>query len=278
MLAYGVSVSTVDTRVAHWVAVAAELLAAPIAEFPAEMMARELMASFDSEYGSVQWRGDDGTSGLASVTRPGSSYGGLGATAAVELMAAAAKSALLDHHPLVRWFILSGSSTPQSMRRVPDIVRTPRSADAVDLLRTVGSDQELSIPVVLHGASHHVLVVGRSGRHDFSGDDLEVAARLQPLLLSVQRQALVLGRLLPVAHPVNLGLTGRELAVLQLLARGMTTEAIGSALGCSARAAQKHIEHIYRKIDVRDRVNAARVGREAGLVRDGAGPNARLTS
>lgn len=268
--AYRGPVSTVDTRVAHWVDVAAEMLTSPITEFPLGVIGRGLMESFDTEYGSANWRLADGTSGLETVTRPGSSYGGHGAAAATELMAAATKSALLDHHPLVRWFIATGSGTPQSMSRVPDQVRTARSVDAVELLHAVGSDQELAIPLHLHGASHYVLVVGRSGRDDFSADDMEVAGRLQPLLLSIQRQAHVLGMLLPAGQPVELGLTGRELVVLRLLATGRTSGAIGTGLGCSGRTVQKHVEHIYRNLAVTDRVSAVRIGREAGLIGTGA--------
>jgi DNA-binding NarL/FixJ family response regulator len=54
-------------------------------------------------------------------------------------------------------------------------------------------------------------------------------------------------------------LSGRELAVLQLLARGLTAQAIGRRLGASPRTIQKHLQHIYQKLGVNDRMAAVRV-------------------
>jgi DNA-binding CsgD family transcriptional regulator len=179
---------------------------------------------------------------------------------------AAATSSLLDHHPLVRWFIATGSLAPQSLARVPAMIRSPRSAEAVDFLHAFGSDQQISIPLHLHGVSHHVIVIGRSGPDDFSEDDMAVARRVQPLLLAVQRQVHVLNVLLPSTLPHDFGLSGRELAVLQLLSTGKTAGAIGAVLGCSARTVQKHVEHAYRKLEVNDKVSAVRIAREAGLI------------
>ena len=293
--AYGERVSTVDTRVALWVDIAAEMLSAPLTEFPVEVIGRGLIDSFEADYAAISWRHVDGRSGLRSVTRPGAALGGHSAPDATALAVTAVTSPLLDHHPLVRWFIATDSGAPQSMRRVPEAVRSDRSADAIDLLHLIGSDQELSIPLHLQGVSHHVVVVGRAGSADFSNDDMAVARRLQPLLLAVHRQVHVLGLALPgvrppgsallgagasagaaglpESRPSDLGLSGRELAVLQLLASGRTAGAIGWALGCSGRTVQKHLEHVYRKLGVRDRVNAVRVGREAGLIRMPAPPS-----
>jgi len=61
-------------------------------------------------------------------------------------------------------------------------------------------------------------------------------------------------------------LTGRELAVLQLLAEGRTTRCTAHQLGCSPRTVEKHLERCFRKLDVRDRLNAVRVATQAGLV------------
>jgi hypothetical protein len=37
-------------------------------------------------------------------------------------------------------------------------------------------------------------------------------------------------------------------------------------LACSPRTVEKHIEHVYRKLGVRDRVSAARVAAELSLL------------
>lgn len=61
-------------------------------------------------------------------------------------------------------------------------------------------------------------------------------------------------------------LTAREAAVLKLLAHGETAEGIGRHLGISHRTVEAHLTHLYRKLDVRDRLQAVLVAHELGLV------------
>ena len=60
----------------------------------------------------------------------------------------------------------------------------------------------------------------------------------------------------PTAHRA---LTGREMQVLQLLRRGLKDREIAAALGISVRTAEKHVEHILRKLPARNRADAARL-------------------
>jgi HD-GYP domain-containing protein (c-di-GMP phosphodiesterase class II) len=53
------------------------------------------------------------------------------------------------------------------------------------------------------------------------------------------------------------GLTGREVEVLRLATRGLTTKAIGERLFISAKTADHHIQHVYTKIGVSSRAAAA---------------------
>jgi DNA-binding CsgD family transcriptional regulator len=66
--------------------------------------------------------------------------------------------------------------------------------------------------------------------------------------------------------------------VLQLLSDGLSARQTARRLACSPRTVEKHLQHVYRKLEVRDRVNAIRVARLAGIVREPAGrpvPSAR---
>ena len=63
-----------------------------------------------------------------------------------------------------------------------------------------------------------------------------------------------------------LGLSGRELAVLSLVADGHATRVISQRLGCSPRTVEKHLERCFRKLGVRDRLNAVRVARLTGVL------------
>ena len=68
--------------------------------------------------------------------------------------------------------------------------------------------------------------------------------------------------------PVPYGLTGRELAVLRLLAAGRTNAQIGAQLYISPRTAGVHVTNILRKLGVSGRVQAAALAERAGLLED----------
>jgi HD-GYP domain-containing protein (c-di-GMP phosphodiesterase class II) len=70
------------------------------------------------------------------------------------------------------------------------------------------------------------------------------------------------------------GLTEREAQVIALLARGLQTKQIAGALGISAKTADRHIEHAYRKIGVSTRAAAALFAMEHGLATLGELPMA----
>lgn len=61
-------------------------------------------------------------------------------------------------------------------------------------------------------------------------------------------------------------LTERELAVLDLVARGLTNRQIGEALFMSPKTASVHVSRILQKLDVSNRTEAASAARQAGLV------------
>ena len=65
------------------------------------------------------------------------------------------------------------------------------------------------------------------------------------------------------------GLTGRELAVLRLLAAGLTNAQIGAELYMSPKTAGVHVSSILRKLGVSGRVQAATVAERAGLLSAG---------
>jgi DNA-binding CsgD family transcriptional regulator len=62
------------------------------------------------------------------------------------------------------------------------------------------------------------------------------------------------------------GLTAREVDVLRLLARGLSSKEIGSRLVISPKTARNHIEHIYVKIGVSNRASASLFATQHGLL------------
>jgi HD-GYP domain-containing protein (c-di-GMP phosphodiesterase class II) len=62
------------------------------------------------------------------------------------------------------------------------------------------------------------------------------------------------------------GLTTREVDVLRLVARGLSSKQIATQLVISPKTARNHIEHIYTKIDASSRVAASLFATEHGLL------------
>ena len=70
----------------------------------------------------------------------------------------------------------------------------------------------------------------------------------------------------PASEPAPYGLTGRELAVLRLLAAGRTNAQIGTEPNMSPKTASVHVTSIFRKLGVSGRVQAAALAERAGLL------------
>lgn len=61
-------------------------------------------------------------------------------------------------------------------------------------------------------------------------------------------------------------LTGREREVLRAIAEGHANREVAAQLGISERTVQKHVENIFRKLEVRDRVGAVSAAFRRGLL------------
>ncbi len=89
-------------------------------------------------------------------------------------------------------------------------------------------------------------------------------------LLAPQMTAHLLRRLAAerpaLAHPPAEQLTGREIEVLRLVARGLTNREIGRELSLSPATVKVHVQHVIGKLGVSDRTQAAVRAVELGLL------------
>ena len=258
----GEPVQDAEQRFNHWVDLVDHLLGCPDAGFPTGMLTAQLVATFDTN-AAWNWIDADGGYGFDMYDRPP----GWPSPAEMEFWTLEA----MPEHPLPHWYMVSGDTSATTIERVPRSVGTRRGREMVaHCLRPVGLDRQLAIPYRVGPAGQRVFVLAKSGA-DYSDDQVTLARRIQPLMVLLARNQAVLEECRPGASVVPLqrataGLTGRELAVLRLLADGLTAESIGRRLGVSRHTVRKHLEHVYRKLGVTDRLVAVREARARGLL------------
>ncbi|HZB77689.1 MAG TPA: AAA family ATPase [Solirubrobacteraceae bacterium] len=129
----------------------------------------------------------------------------------------------------------------------------------------------------LRGAECLVLAGDRAAAAETLGAGLDLARAAGARWLADEQRALARrARLTSVlqdggdgadAQGASLGLTDRELAVLELLAEGLTNRQIGERLFMAQKTASVHVSRILSKLDVDNRVEAATAAQRLGLVR-----------
>lgn len=170
-------------------------------------------------------------------------------------------------HPLLLHYLRTGSLEPSQLL-TPDQSPLVLPAPLLRLLSSLDIGvHQLALPTrnerdgVLEG---YVLV-----REDpFPRWALPRAMALHDLVRGLDSHLrLVAAAATPSPRPEDeVGLTPREHTILAMLAESRTAESIGRSLGISARTVHKHLENVYRKLGVSDRVAAVTSAHRRGLV------------
>lgn len=248
------AIGVVDRRTSAWVDLVHDLVTHPTSRFPRALLQRQLFETFDCWVCSSWLDAELGARLESSMGIPGWPDADT-----LEDMRSA-----IGHNPWVRWYSSTSDPRPMTTGRVPRAFLTPKGhAIARDYLRPAGVDEQLYIPYSVGSGRLGLFTIGRTGS-DFSVEDLETARQIQPLLRVVDRHFRVLGGAPESSH--QLGLTGREVAVVRLLANGLTAPAIAGRLAISPRTVHRHLENAYRKLGVSDRISAVLAAEQAGLL------------
>lgn len=150
------------------------------------------------------------------------------------------------------------------------IVSTPRLEAVRPMVLTTFADDDLVVAALRAGAAGYLLKsmppeqIRRAVRSATKGE-----TALAPALVDRLVREYTTRRAAP--SPALSRLTGRETDVLREIARGRSNLEIAQTLYVSEGTVKTHVAAILRKLELRDRTQAAVAAYELGLVRPGDG-------
>ena len=141
------------------------------------------------------------------------------------------------------------------------------------LIFTIFDDEERVLEAIRAGAAGYLLKGATADKivgaiHDVRGGGTVIQPSLARRLLRHFQGAAPAPA--PSAQPQRLDsgqrLTAREAEILELIAKGLTNGEAGRVLGISSTTIRTHLEHIYAKLEVTNRVEAVTEGIRKGLI------------
>ncbi len=255
----------------EWLDLVADLLDSPLTRWPDEQVARTLARTFGAPASTYYSH----TEGVAAEQRgwPPEHFVGH-----FDEASRWAQRWAPTRHPILRYHLGTGDFRCMQVADVPDRFADRRIvAEWTELGRRWGGVQaQLSVPLVFSAQTRRSFVVGRTDPH--TDQEMEVSRRLQWLLAGLDREITAFARwsgqhatigtdsTAAVDAAAALNLTPRELAVLSLLAGGLTAASIGRRLAIAERTVQKHLQRCYTKLGVADRLAAVQRAQHVGLL------------
>ncbi|GAA4692867.1 hypothetical protein GCM10023215_32550 [Pseudonocardia yuanmonensis] len=250
-----------------WIDLAAEMLHDPEPRFPLERVVAQLMESFELVGCSFNdrppgpgvlrlWPDDGSFGGLDREIREWTAaYGGW-------------------EHPLLRYYSATDDAEPVHLADVPDRFADRRVRDAWhEFAGPGGFAHQILLPLGVPHPHHRAFSIVRAD--PFTPQEQTFARSVWRLVRGLDRQAAALAR----AHrevATEVRLTPRQTSVLVLVACGLTAGTVARRLAITERTVHKHLEAVYHRIGVHDRLAAVLWAQRSGLLTD-AGPAGRAT-
>ncbi len=135
------------------------------------------------------------------------------------------------------------------------------------VMATVFDDEENIFNAILAGADGYLMKdEPPQVLHRALAEVMEGGAPMSP---AIARKALLLLRKTPAqplpAQPAH-DLSDREIEILEQLSKGLRYEQVGQNLHISTGTVRKHIENIYRKLQVHNKLEAVDAARKKGVI------------
>jgi DNA-binding CsgD family transcriptional regulator len=261
------TLSSID---AQWLDFAADLMSTPLTELPDERIAHQLQDTFELVGAAYHVR-SPGRVAVQNLWPRGEQFRGYRA----EIEHWAVHCAPVGH-PVLRYYLATWEGVPMQACEVPDRFADRRVQGAwLDVSGSWDVPAQLALPLHMSTTSSRCFVMGRP--HRFGPGEVQLAGRLHRLLTGLDRQVQTLRRfrsgMVGAAweRVESVRLTTRELTVLTLLADGLTAAAAARRLLLAERTVRKHLERVYAKLGVSDRVSAVLRAQRLGLL-DAPGP------
>jgi DNA-binding CsgD family transcriptional regulator len=163
-----------------------------------------------------------------------------------------------EDRPPIRGSVVT-SKAPALPLRSAAAVRWPGGLDIVFAGHSAVHCQ-LLVPLLTRIDHQSAWLIGRAGRA-FSTEEIELVTLLTPVLTMRANRVNAQSPTAP-----DQALTSREAEVLAMVACGLTDRAIAHRLTLSPRTVEKHLEHVYRKLDCADRLSAVLRIRERNVI------------
>ena len=125
------------------------------------------------------------------------------------------------------------------------------------VILSASTDQQVIQAALAKGANAYVIK---------SVNPVDLASTIRQVMEGSVFHAVGLPAMGQVSPATELGLTAREVSILQALARGLSNQAIGKELFVAEQTVKFHLTNIYRKLEATNRTEAVRLAYQRGIV------------